>query len=76
MCLMVIASSLWADGENYDNVLSETFHLDVRTTIGGRMLHDTERISPVAENETTGAKLMVDQKTATGWTVANPSYNK
>ncbi|MBR6058301.1 MAG: right-handed parallel beta-helix repeat-containing protein, partial [Victivallales bacterium] len=74
LCLAGLISCLWA-GEDEDIVTTDGFRIDVRTTMGGRMLHGTEKISSVAENETSGAKLTVDQKTAAGWTVANPSYN-
>ena len=65
----------WAEGNKDDTKTSNTFRLDVRVPFrGGRILHGMERISPVAEEENTEAKLTVDDITATGWKVSSPQY--
>ena len=47
-------------------------HLDVRTSIGGRMLHGMEFISPVVEGENDNVKLTVDGVELTKWGVESP----
>ena len=61
-------------GRMYDSASSASIRLDVRTTVGGSILHDTERISPVAKEETDTAILTMDGGTVEGWSVSNPLF--
>ena len=72
------------DSRNYalrktdESMDTATIRLDVRTSVGGSILHGTERISPVAESETDTAVLTVDGASADGWkatTMKNISYS-
>ena len=53
--MMFGALCTWSEVSEY-TVTTGTFTLDTRTTVGGRMLHGTERISPVAESENAAAR--------------------
>ncbi len=51
--------------------------LDARSSVGGRLLHGTEWISPVATSTNSNAniKLIVEGYENDQWTVANPMFN-
>jgi formylglycine-generating enzyme required for sulfatase activity len=55
-----------------DSVLSDLVRVDARSTVGGRILCGTERISPVATKESANARLSIDGAVTNGWTVENP----
>ncbi|MCR4572435.1 MAG: hypothetical protein K5787_01575 [Lentisphaeria bacterium] len=61
-------------GRMYDSASSASIRLDVRTTVGGSILHDTERISPVAEEEKDTAILTMDGGAVEGWSISNPLF--
>ncbi|MCR4574717.1 MAG: hypothetical protein K5787_13240, partial [Lentisphaeria bacterium] len=54
---------------------SATVRIDGRASVGGRIIHGTQMISPVAENANVNAKLTVDGFAANGWTVGNPQFD-
>ena len=75
LCFAGMASVLWADGKRDDVGWTADIRLDVRTSVGGSILHGTERISPVAENEAAAATLTMDGASASGWNVSAPQYD-
>ncbi len=75
LCLVGMAIALWADEASEDTAVSATVRYDSRTTFGARILHGTERISPVAIEYTTNARLFVDGNVTNGWTIGDPQFN-
>ena len=77
LCLLGIAFALRGADEISEctEMSKKSVRVDARTTVGGRIIHGTERISPVAENENANARLTVDGSSAQGWTVEDPEYD-
>ena len=76
LCLLGIGAVFAADE------ISETTYttpvgvrVDTRTSVGGRIIYGTQRISPVAENENKNARLSIDGDIPDGWSVADPEYD-
>ena len=74
-CLFGVWAVLRADDISEDTMRSAAVRIDGRTSIGGRIIHGTQRISPVAENANGNAKLTVDRFAADGWSVGNPQFD-
>ena len=66
---------LFLDRESEDTMRSAAVRINGRTSVGGRIIHGTQWISPVAENANDTAKLMVNGFAADGWTVGNPQFD-
>lgn len=76
-CLVLcMASALSALGHiSEDTVTSETFVLETRTSVGGRLVHGNGRLSPVADKEDENVWLSVDGAIAEGWSVGTPQFD-
>ncbi|MBR5024534.1 MAG: hypothetical protein IKX48_05665, partial [Victivallales bacterium] len=75
LCLVCIVSILQANDISKDTMRSSAVRIDGRRSVGGRMLHGTECISPMAEMENAKSKLTINDMTAIGWTVNAPRYD-
>ena len=77
LCLFSVAVALRGADEISEctEMSKKSVRVDARTTVGGRIIHETERISPVAGNENANARLTVDGASADGWTVGKPQYD-
>ncbi|MBP5673163.1 MAG: PKD domain-containing protein, partial [Victivallales bacterium] len=75
LCFLGVWAILRADDISEDTMRSATVRIDGRASVGGRIIHGTQMISPVAENANVNAKLTVDGFAANGWTVGNPQFD-
>ena len=57
MCFLGVWAILRADDISEDTMRSATVRIDGRASVGGRIIHGTQMISPVAENANVNAKL-------------------